>query len=907
MIRVREIAIHLNMRSEIPNRKHGNMFFFNRLTAILVTAAMIGTLLPLEAKTRKGDKYLSEGRIHESKKEWDAALESYEKALSEDPAEIVYQMALQKTRLQTSLMHIDNGLKLRAQGQLGEALLEFQKAYAIDPASAIATQELQLTQDMIARERKRVQQTGKEAPPAERALTPVEQVKKDELDKIDRILSVPDLRPINPILLHLRIPGQKTKTVFESIAAYAGINVVWDPEYQPPQKDSISVDFDNTSLEQALDYVAVQTKSYWKALSPNTIFITNDNANKRRDYEEQVTKVFYLQNVATPAELQEIVNVIRTAADINRVFPYNSQFALVVRGEADRVELASKLIHDLDKPKSEVLVDILVMEASSAFSRQLTAAIASTGLNMPVNFAPRNSLQVQSSTTTTPNSSSTAGNGTNAAGAVAANSTASTTSGAFIPLANLGHLSSADFATTLPSALLQAAMSDTRTRVLQAPQLRAVDNQKATLKIGERQPTASGSFQPGIGGVGINPLVNTQFTYLDVGVNVDLLARVHDNNEVSMHIMLDISSVTGQVNLGGINEPIIGQRKVEYDLRMKEGQVGLLGGLINQEDDRTLTGIPGLSSVPFIGKLFSGTSTTHNRDELMIVVIPHILRHPEITPENLRTIAVGNATVIQLHHAPKPLPAGMADASPAGADASGIAATPDNGAASAAPPAESVKPPAVQPAPAPGFVPTPPASPSGPMPPATAPPLPPGMILTPTGGGPSAQPVTTPAAPGAPAAAPPAPDQPAPDKPAAPGSARVRFNPSVVDTTAGLSVPVSVVIEGGADVASAPMQVLYDPKILRLISADPGDFLSADGQQPVFTKNIMNDAGQATIQLNRTPGNPGVTGPAGTLVKLTFQAVAKGTATVTLPNLTVRNSQGAPIATGSPQLLVTVK
>jgi len=129
----------------------------------------------------------------------------------------------------------------------------------------------------------------------------------------------------------------------------------------------------------------------------------------------------------------------------------------------------------------------------------------------------------------------------------------------------------------------------------------------------------------------------------------------------------------------------------------------------------------------------------------------------------------------------------------------------------------------------------------------------------------------------------------------------------VVETTAGLSVPVSVIIEGGSDVASAPMQILFDPKVLRLISADPGDFLSADGQQPVFTKNIMNDAGQATIQLNRIPGNPGVTGPAGTLVRLTFQAVAKGTAIVSLPNLTVRNSQGAAIATGNPQLTVTVK
>jgi len=859
------------------------MSLFNRLIAVIVSAALIAPVVPLEAKTRKGDKFLAEGRIHEGKKEWDQALEAYEKALSEDPAEIVYQMPVRKARFEGSQMHLDLGLRTRAKGELGEALLEFQKAYAIDPGSAVAAQELNLTQDMIARERKRVQETGKEAPPAERALTPVEQMKKDELERIGRILSVPDLRPLNPAPLTLRMAGQKTKTLYETIAKVALINVIWDPDFQPPQKDTFNVDFDNTTLEQALDNVAMQTNTYWKAQSPNTIFITNNNANKRRDYEEQVTKVFYLQNVASPAELQEIVNVVRTAADINRVFPYNSQFALVVRGEADRVELATKLIHDLDKPKSEVLVDILVMEASSTFSRQVTAAIASTGLNVPVNFSPRSSIQVQNNNNTTNNTNNTANN-SNVAGTTPTNSSTTTssssTSGTFVPLSSLGHLSSADFATTLPSALLQAAMSDARTKVLQAPQLRAVDNQKATLKIGEREPTASGSFQPGIGGVGINPLVNTQFTYLDVGVNVDLLARVHDNNEVSMNITLEISSITGQVNLGGINEPIIGQRKLTYDMRMREGEVGLVGGLINQEDDTTVTGIPGLSKIPFLGKLFSGSSVNHNRDDLMIIIIPHILRHPEITAENLRAISTGNATVIQLHHAPKPIPAAVAEAMPLGGDSPNA-----SGGAEAAAPAPPEAPKATPPAPVPPVA----AQQTGPLPPATAPSLPPGMVLTPTGGGPSA-----PAAPAPP-----------PGQPAAAG--KLRFNPATVETTVGSSVPVALVIDGGQDVTAAPMQILFDPKVVQLIGADVGGFLSADGQQPVFTKNVMNETGQANIQLNRLPGNPGVSGPTGTLVTLNFQAIGRGATVVNIPNMVVRNSQGAPAAAGSPQLSITVK
>jgi len=866
------------------------MSFFNRLIAVLLCAALLGPIAPLEARTKKGDKYFAQGRIHEAKKEWDAALESYEKALSEDPAEVVYQIGADKARFEASQVHVESGLNIRAQGKLGDALLEFQKAYAIDPGSVVASQEMQVTQEMIERERKRVQETGKAAPPAERALTPIEEAKKQELEKIDRILPVPELKPLNPAPLTLRMAGQKTKVVFETIAKLAGINVVWDPEYVNPTHDQISVDLQNSSLEQALDDVSVQTKSFWKALSPNTIFITNDNQNKRRDYEEQVTRVFYLQNVFQPAELQEIVNVVRTACDINRVFPFNAQFALVVRGEADRVELAAKLIHDLDKPKSEVLVDILIMEASSTFSRQITAAIASTGLNVPVTFNPRASIQVQTnnnSSSTTNTSSSTSANTTTTTntttGTTNTTGTASTTTGAYVPLSQLGHLSSADFATTLPGALLQAALSDAKTRVLQAPQLRAVDNLKATMNIGERQPTASGSFQPGVGGVGINPLVNTQFQYLDVGVNVALTARVHDNGEISMHVDLDISSVIGQVNLGGIPEPIIGQKKLSQDLRMKEGQIGLLGGLIQQQDDKTVTGIPGLSSIPLLRRLFSGESVDHNRDDLMIVLVPHILRRPEITPENIRAIAVGTQNATTLHYASEPIVAGVAELKPVGAGAASL---------------EAAEKAATQPAvtqtatPLPG---TPePARPAAPvpagLPPATAPPLPPAIAPPPTGG-----------------AAPTGKSQPEQPQAQPQKAATVHITPNPVSTIVNGPVNLSVVVDGGTDVFSAPMQLTWDPKVLKLNDVTLGPFLSSDGQQPVFAKNIMNDTGSAAIALSRTPGSTGVTAPSGVLVNLSFQAVGKGDATITIPNLVVRNSQGQPVASGSPQVTVTVK
>ena len=845
------------------------MLFFNRLTAVVLAAALMAPAVPLEARTKKGDKYLALGRASEAKKEWDAALDSYEKALSEDPSDMVYQMAAEKARFQASQAHVDKGLKIRSQGLLGEALLEFQKAYALNPGSAVAVQELRRTQEMILRERKRVEETGKEAPAEERGLTPTDVVKKEIRDKIDRMLPVPELKPLNPEPINLKMNSQPVKVLFETVGKLAGINVVWDPEYQPPQKNSLSVELDNSTIDQALDTLGVLTKSYWKALSPNTVFITNDTVNKRHDYEEQVARIFYLSNVTANTDLQEIMNAARAVSDCQRMFPYTAQNAIIAKCEADRMDFVEKIINDLDKPRAEVVVDVMVIQASTTFSRQLTAAIASTGLNSPIAFTPRSSIQVPISSTA---STSTATTST-ATAVVTPTTTSSTSTGSSIPLSNLGHLASSDFSTTLPGALLQAVMSDARAKVLQAPQVRSVDGVKATLNIGDRVPTASGSFQPGIGGVGINPLVNTQFQYIDTGVNVEITPRVHDNGDVTIHVDLNINSVSSYVNLGGISQPVISQKKISHDIRMREGEVGLLGGLINVQETKTVTGIPGLSSIPIIKHLFSGNSTEHDRNELMIVLIPHVIRRPEITAENLRAIAVGNFATVKVNYAPKPVePAAAALPGSAGTTAPPATAPP-----ATAPPATA--PPATAP-PGPGDTPSPLAAVLGqrgipaPAPPATAPPLP-----------------GVPGSGGAPAPA---------------ASTRVYFAPSQTTLSPSQRITISLLIEGGADVASAPMQIQFDPKLLRLNDVSLCDFFSKDDRQPVFTKNIMNDTGAAMIQLNRPPGSHGV-GRSGTLVTLIFQAVAPGTAVVQIPHLAVRNAQGAIISNSTPQLTVTVK
>src|SRR4029077_17469580 len=205
-----------------------------------------------------------------------------------------------------------------------------------------------------------------------------------------------------------------------------------------------------------------------------------------------------------------------------------SQNALVVRGTPDQIALAEKLVDDLDKVRPELVVDIAVMQVSKDKSRPL-------GLSPPTSatVALQSNINNVTPTTTT--------NGTTTP-------TTGTTGSTGLELNTLGNLNATDFQVTIPSANLSAVMSDSDTKMLQNPQVRALDNQKATLKIGERVPVATGSFQPGIGGVGINPLVNTQFQYLDVGVNIDVTPHVHADREVTLKISMEISSVVNQAN-----------------------------------------------------------------------------------------------------------------------------------------------------------------------------------------------------------------------------------------------------------------------------------------------------------------------------------------------------------------------
>src|SRR6266849_4981600 len=604
-------------------------------------------VLPAAAENAKS--LYAKGKTAEARQNFEQAYDLYKQAYDQKPQDLSYRSAYERLRFLAGASHVHRGQLLREAGRLEEALAEFQKAAEIDPASAIAKQEIQVTKQMM----QAAQAPGPSATVREPSV----------LERRLQQASGPvELGAIPNVPINLKIT-EDSKVIYETIGKLAGINVLFDPDYTSRR---IKAELNSVSLEEALEIVALESKTFWRPVTPNTVFIAADNPAKRKDLEQSVIKTFYLSNLSQPTELQDVVNALRQILEISRIQPLPSEGAIVVRGTPDQIALAHKLVGDLDRSKPEVVVDVAVLQISRKKDRTL-------GISPPTSATV--TLQPNLNTTTT---SGTTGSGQSA------NVTSTQGTPGSINLNSLANLNATDFQVTIPPANISALFSDSSTKLIQNPQIRAVDGQKASLKIGDRIPIATGSFQPGIGGVGINPLVNTQFQYTDVGVNVDITPRVHANGDVTLKVEMDISSVTGNNNIGGISQPVIGQRKITNEVRLREGEANLMGGMLENEDTKSLSGIPGLAQVPILKYLFGQTQTEHSETETVFVLIPHIVRRQVLSNLNEEAIDVGTASAIGLRRASHT--AAPATQTPGPAAGAGSVAIPQPAPAATAPP-----------------------------------------------------------------------------------------------------------------------------------------------------------------------------------------------------------------------------
>ncbi len=522
------------------NRRHKNWALSPALILVLCLSSHCF------AKTSKAKTLYSNGQTAEAKEDPITAYEDYYQAWKMEPKNLRYKTAYERLRFEAASAHVSRGEKLLAQKDTTGALTEFLRALEIDPSNALAHQDIQKARD----------QASSVKPNQE---TSIPENKADELTEVG---SPVQLKPISnePLTLHMT---EDSKVVYQTVGKAAGINVLFDPEYTSKR---IQVDIANVSLLDALRIVGVSSGTFWHPVTPNTIFVAMNTRAKRQELEEEAVQTFYLANTAQQNDLNDIQTALRNLLVNAKLYGVPSQSAIVMRATPDELLLAQKLINDLDKSRPEVVVDVALMEVNRDKTRTI-------GLQLPGAFGVQ--LQPPNATTTTTGTTTT---GTTTTGTTTTDSTTNLT------LNNLAHLNATNFAVTVGAATANFLLSDSDTKVLQNPSIRATDGQKADLKIGERIPVATGSYQTGAATAVVSSLVNTQFTYLDVGVEIEITPIVHYDRDVTLKIKIVSSQEQGSTNIGGITEPIISQRTADQVVRLKEGEVNILGGFLQKQD-----------------------------------------------------------------------------------------------------------------------------------------------------------------------------------------------------------------------------------------------------------------------------------------------------------------------------------
>ena len=567
---------------------------------------MLLGMLPV-AQAQSAAHWFKQGQAAEYRGDDEAAYEAYNHAYQKKPTDERYRIAYERTRFTAAALHVEHGERLRDQGDYTGALTEFLRALEIDPSNELASADIQATREKLNARSPAPEQAPRTAEEALELAAPVQ------------------LKPLShePLTLHM---VEDSRIIYQAIGKAAGINVLFDPAYTSKR---IQVDINNVTLSDALRIVATVSNTFWRPITPNTIFVAENTRAKHQELDQEAVETFYLHNVAQQADFTEVQTVLRNLFQGARISGVAGQNAIVMRGTPDEILLARRLISDLDKAQPEVVIDVAVLEVSRDLLRNIGVQLPQTA---SINFQPSNANLNSTSTST---STETGTNGSN-------------TTASSITLNNLAHLNSTNFAVTIGQAAVDLLLTDTRSRIIQNPEIRASNGQEATLKIGERIPIATGSYQTGAATAIVSSLVNTQFQYIDVGVDMTIKPTIHFDRDVTLKSKIDVTATNGSTDIGGITEPIITEKSVDHTVRLKDGEANLLGGILQHQTTYTISGWPGLGQLPLLKYLFSTQQKEVSDDEIVFLLIPHVVRAEQIDPENVQEIDTGTSNNVEV-------------------------------------------------------------------------------------------------------------------------------------------------------------------------------------------------------------------------------------------------------------------
>lgn len=541
-----------------------------------------------------GSSYVKDAREAENAGRYDQAVALYTRALADNPNDRQIRQNLERAKLRASSAHALEAARRLQLADLRGAQEELEIALALNPTDTELAAQLREVEETIAERGERAERNSLEA------------LKRQVSDAPFGSL---EIAPGATAPAGFVFQDASLRDVLLALGTLGGINVVFDSDFRD---QTISIDLQDATFEEAFRSLTTTTQNFYRVEGGNMITIIPDTQAKRREYEQQVTRTFYLST----ADLKETIDLLRIVLGARRIAPHTANNALTIVDTPERVKAAERIITSIDKGRGEVVVEVEVLEVDRTrldeYGIQLRSSATEDGSVQSAIF-PEDTT---------------------------ANQPAYRTSS----LSVVG----------LPGAVLTLLRADSGTRVLANPQLRAVDGETAQAEFGERVPVPITTFTPiATGGVPQQPV--TTFQYENIGVNILVTPRLHHDNEISIALEVQLSTISG-TGFGGL--PKFGNRSVNTVLRLGDGETSLLAGLINDVERTSLTGTPGLASVPVLGRLFSANRKEIEETDIVLTLTPRIIRNTDVVVEDLLPHIIDDigAAGNVLYEPPRPAP-----------------------------------------------------------------------------------------------------------------------------------------------------------------------------------------------------------------------------------------------------------
>lgn len=554
-----------------------------------------GCSLFVSPEVKRGDQHLASER-------WEEASLAYKQALKDDPFNSALQGKYALARERTAAMHAERGHALLKEKHVDLALEEFKRALAIEPSRAEYQAGFQDTTRMKEsrsqyHEAERLAKLGRNEEALDRFARAAEldPAYQEPLESISRLTEEQQARTRversrQPITLKFKNAG--IKEVLEGVAKAGGFTLVFDKDVR---NDPISISVQETPFEDALQLILNSNSLFSRQVAPTVLVISPDTKQKQEQYQDLMIRTFYLST----AKAKDMVLLLKSMLDSKRMHANEQLNAIVIRDQPEKLELAEKIILANDRSEPEVVFDLEVLEVDRTKKQNL-------GLNYPKQAS---------------------------AGLVA--SAFSGTLGidaALMTYRQLADLGPGNYLFKMPTTVsLDFLKQQSDVKTLASPKVRVMNNKKAEINIGDKQPIllSTTNVLPGQATTGAVPTTSTvtSIEFRDTGVKLTVEPSIRLGNELSLKMKVEVVRVGEKETLQGsplIQQFKFGNRSAETTLNMRDGETIVLGGLLQEEDKRTRVSVPWIGDWPFIGNLVSSFEIQRVTTEVILTITPHI-------------------------------------------------------------------------------------------------------------------------------------------------------------------------------------------------------------------------------------------------------------------------------------------